>query len=1039
MEVPDIQNIQSVPNTNIGHQIVHDKVCFISYNSRGFSESQQQVLSMITSSNIVGDKLPIVCNQENFILKGNTYKILQTLPKFHVIINSAVKDDLNTGRPKGGMFIAIPDSIKNLVKDVSPGHWRLQAVTITSSSSKTLLINSYFPTDNRTENTQEAFEILDIIKNIIETHPCDSVVWAGDLNADFSRNSAHVQLVKDTMQELNISSAWDKFEADFTCYGEVGGVTRTSTIDHISYSEGLAAALSDAGVLHLVENRSDHCPIYAVFDSITVQKDAVKNVDKVAKPSWKRASDIQKSEYSNKLEQKLCQLNIPASITECRDVNCKIEQHMEEADKLMEEVLYTVQEVAEGCLPCPKGGKEKVKAMPGWNESVKPLREVAYFWHQVWQSAGRPLNTGLHQMMKKTRNIFHMAAKKCRRAEEKISKNKLLQACISGEGNIFKEIKAMRKTKQVVANSIDGVTDNISEHFKNIYSELFNSVEDADNMAKVSEAVANKVESKDIEDIEKVTPEILKKAAARLKPGKSDSVFTFSSDCIKVNSERLAVLLAAVFQSFLIHGHVTRFLLLATLVPIIKDKLGSISTSKNYRSIAISSVILKLIDWIIIILFGSTFGLNDLQFAYQPGVSGNMCSWAIMETVDYFLRNGSEVFACTMDMSKAFDVTTHSKMFMKMITGNDTGKGLSITFIRLLIDIYTKQFANVRWGNAEVSSFFPMKNGVRQGAVLSAIAYCFYMENMFKILKKKRSGCWINGIYLGLFGYSDDNYALAPTISALNDMMETISDYAIEHNLRFSTDPNPRKCKTKVMAFLKKPRPLPQVFLGKVALPWVNQCTHLGNTIRNVSDGFQEDMKIKRARYISKNVEINQEFYFAAGETRVKVNRIWNTHFSGSPLWNLFSPGAERIVSSYNRSIKCMLKLPLATHRYLLEPLSSEKPAMAILADRFLSFMDNIEKSDKLVIKMLRKEAMRDVRTTTGANYRGIMLLTDESSIKKVNRESMKKMKFYNVEEDNLWKVQIAADLLNVRDGITEVDGFEKEEMSALLNHICVS
>ena len=110
-----------------------------------------------------------------------------------------------------------------------------------------------------------------------------------------------------------------------------------------------------------------------------------------------------------------------------------------------------------------------------------------------------------------------MAAKKCQRAEEHTRKNKLLEACISGEGHIFTKIKAMRKTKQVVANSIDGVTNNILEHFKNIYIDLFNSVEDAENMAKASEDIANRVQSKDIEDIEKVTPEIIKKAATREK------------------------------------------------------------------------------------------------------------------------------------------------------------------------------------------------------------------------------------------------------------------------------------------------------------------------------------------------------------------------------------------------------------------------------------------------------------------------------------------------------------------------------------------
>ena len=1041
MEGPDKQN-KSGSSSFARTCLVNNKVCFMSYNSRGFSESQRNVVNMLSSRSIVGDKIPIICNQENFILKGNSYKILQALPNSHVIIKPAVKGDMNTGRPKGGLFIAVPDNIKSLVNDVSPDHWRLQAVTISSPSSTTLLINSYFPTDsqldNINDNLEELLEVIDIIKNLIDTHPCRAVVWAGDLNADFARNTAHVRLVRESMQDINVNSAWEQFPVDFTCSSEVGAVTRTSVLDHLCFSEGLATGLSDAGVIHLVENRSDHEPVYAVFDTIEVKEDVAKPATRESRPSWKKASDVDKSKYRNMLEQKLNMIDIPLTITSCRDVQCRNENHKEEADMLMEQVLFTVQEVAEKCLPCPNEAKEKVKTMPGWNESVKPFRETAFFWHKVWQSAGRPLNTELHRIMKKTRNVFHMQARKCRKAEEKIRKNKLLDACINGDSDLFKEIKEMRKTKKVVANTIDGVSKNIPEHFKNIYSELFNSVDDVENMAKLSELIENKVAPENIKDIEKVTPRIVKEAADKLKPGKSDSVFSFSSDCIKVDSERLSVLLSAVFQSFLVHGHITKFLLLATLVPIIKDKLGSINTSKNYRSIAISSVILKIIDWIIIILFGASLGLNDLQFAYQPGVSGNMCTWAILETVDYFIRHGSEVFACTMDMTKAFDVCMHSLMFHKMIKGNGTKKGLSVVFVRLLVFIYTEQFANVRW-NCDISSLFTMKNGVRQGAILSAIAYCFYVEDLFQVLKKKRSGCWINGIFLGLFGYSDDNFALAPSISALREMMKTIYEYAQEHNLKFSTHPDPRKCKTKVMAFLKKPRPLPVIVLGQVPLPWVDQCKHLGNNIKNVIDGCQEDMRIKRAQYISKNIEINQEFHFSAASTRLKVNQIWNTHFSGSPLLNLFIPGAERFVGSYNKSMKCMMNLPIESHRFLLEPLSGEKPLMVILISRFLSFMDQIDKSEKTAIKMLKREAMKDVRSITGNNFRRIMLLMGEDSFKNVNKYNVDKINYYKVKMEDMWKVKIATEAMDVRDGNGEIATFKKEEIEAMLQFACVS
>ena len=85
------------------------------------------------------------------------------------------------------------------------------------------------------------------------------------------------------------------------------------------------------------------------------------------------------------------------------------------------------------------------------------------------------------------------------------------------------------------------------------------------------------------------------------------------------------------------------YLLLATLVPIIKDKLGSISTSKNYHSIAISRLVLKLFDRITLHLFDKKLGLDDLQFAYQENASTTMCSWMVSETINYFLERGKVV------------------------------------------------------------------------------------------------------------------------------------------------------------------------------------------------------------------------------------------------------------------------------------------------------------------------------------------------------------------------------------------------------------
>ena len=89
-----------------------------------------------------------------------------------------------------------------------------------------------------------------------------------------------------------------------------------------------------------------------------------------------------------------------------------------------------------------------------------------------------------------------------------------------------------------------------------------------------------------------------------------------------------------------------------------------------------------------------------------------------------------------------------------------------------------------------MSGEFPMTNIVRQGANLSAIANCFYMEDLFALLKQRRAGCWVVDEYHGIFGYSDDNWLLAPSLAALQDMLQTCEEYAHSHNLKFSTDSN---------------------------------------------------------------------------------------------------------------------------------------------------------------------------------------------------------------------------------------------------------
>ena len=90
--------------------------------------------------------------------------------------------------------------------------------------------------------------------------------------------------------------------------------------------------------------------------------------------------------------------------------------------------------------------------------------------------------------------------------------------------------------------------------------------------------------------------------------------------------------------------------------------------------------------------------------------------------------------------------------------------------MRLLIFIYQKQTADVRWENL-YSKEFKLQNGVRQGSVLSPILFCFYMNDLFRLRQESKSGCYIGPYYAGCFGYADDLLLLSPSRLGLQEQL----------------------------------------------------------------------------------------------------------------------------------------------------------------------------------------------------------------------------------------------------------------------------
>ena len=180
-----------------------------------------------------------------------------------------------------------------------------------------------------------------------------------------------------------------------------------------------------------------------------------------------------------------------------------------------------------------------------------------------------------------------------------------------------------------------------------------------------------------------------------------------------------------------------------------------------------------------------------------------------------------------------------------------------------------------------------------------------------------------------------------------------------------------------------------QITLCGNPLPWVDKIVHLGMTVTNKSEILEVDMNIKKARYVSRNIELNQEFHFSSSGTKIKINKVYNSSWFGSVLYSLYGAKAVKLESCYNRSIKVMMDLPYGTHRGLIEPLSERRHIRKTFARRFLVMIEKIRKSEKQILTTILSQIEQDVRSTTGHNLRMMMLQCDRSAVSEVQLADM--------------------------------------------------
>ena len=493
--------------------------------------------------------------------------------------------------------------------------------------------------------------------------------------------------------------------------------------------------------------------------------------------------------------------------------------------------------------------------------------------------------------------------------------------------------------------------------------------------------------------------------------------------------------LSTLFKAFFIHEDITYDCCDVPLLPSRKGSLKDDTNSKNYHAIAISSLLLKVLDNVILILWGNLLGSDCLQFGYKKESSGTQCSWMVLEVVSYYRRHDTTVKCATLDCTKAFDRCVFSTLFTKVLD-----RGVPAIIVRGLLSIYRKQRCWVRWMDRTISRNFGVTNSTRQGSCLSPCLFSVYLDELLTALRNRGVGCHVGDLFTGAGCFADDLVLLSPTRDALQIQLNICQEYALKHNLEFSTDPNPEKSKSKCLFFHQGKENNPaDVWLCGKPLPWVNKASHLGHELDN--SGNQEiDCSIARAQFIGQSNEILNMFEFAEPNQTLNAVQIYCCAWYGSCLWNLYGENAGKAYRSWSATIKMAHNLPRQCRTFIVENyLAGSLPSVRqIIIRRFIQFTQKLVTSENPVIWQLSNLAVTTVRSTTGLNVKNIR---EEFGLDPL--ADYKKLFFVEkspIPRDGLDVIELLDYLLYIRNvEIDTGDNNDIEEINSLISKTCTA
>ena len=636
------------------------------------------------------------------------------------------------GRAREGVALVLSEWMLKRVVEWKEVSSRLMWVRVRLGKECWVFVSAYGPGCERTEEERDEFwnELTSCVEGLSRRN---YVVVLGDLNARVGdrevegvvgkfgvpgENESGERLLEMCVErELVIGNSMFRKKRinKYTWIRMANGiVVEKALMDYVLIEKRMIGRLKDVHVYRgVTAGMSDH---YLVEARVIVAKEWCSRVAR-CKREVVRVEELRKPEKKQEYQRR-----VEAAYERVKE---RVAGDVEEEWKSLRESL--VENASVVCGKRSVGGGIR-KGSEWWNEEVKMKVEEKKKAYEEWLQC-KSIEK-YERYKEKNVEVKRSVAEAKRKANNEWGQ-KLSREYEENKRKFWKELKRARKSGSKTEETVKDENGRLlkGNDARKRWAEYFEALLNVEEEREADIVAVGGVEVPVLgeRNTKEITRAEVERALKETKAGKAPGVDGVRAEMLKEGGATVLEWLVRMFNVCFISSMVPVDWMCACIVPLYKGK-GDVCECGNSRGISLLSVVGKVYGRVLInrIRDKTEDVIAEVQGGFRRGRGCTDQTFMVRQLCEKYAAKGKDVYVAFLDLEKAYDRVDREALWKVLRI-----YGIGGRLLQAVESMYAGSKACVRVGS-EVSEWFPVRVGVRQGCVMSPWLFNLYIDGVVR-------------------------------------------------------------------------------------------------------------------------------------------------------------------------------------------------------------------------------------------------------------------------------------------------------------------